>query len=352
MRRNNQQRERLNMSNFVKLFAYGAAAVAATAVAAGAASAQSGNYYAGKRVSVVIGYAAGGTADTDGRLVAQFLGRHIPGQPTMIVQNQPGAGGLAAINNAYNVAPPDGLAIYQLGSGHYLQQLAGSSAVKFDLSKMPVLGSWTRSTYALIVRTDKFKSIEDIRKAATPPAIGTQGLGTGTYLFSLVWQNALGIKLNMIHGYESAAQDLAIERGEIDGRTNTTESIVRTRPQWLSSGFAHVLAVSGTERDPLIPDAPTVRELVPNPGALFETINEGLSAARPYVLPPKTPDAQVATLRKAWNDMLADQEFVAALEKSKFKFLPVKGEELEAFYRRVIAETPAEVIDILKASLK
>jgi tripartite-type tricarboxylate transporter receptor subunit TctC len=339
------------MSDFVKLFAYGAAAVAVTAVAAGSASAQS-NYYAGKRVSVVIGYAAGGTADTDGRLVAQFIGKHIPGNPTIIAQNQPGAGGLASINHAYNVAPPDGLAIYQLGSGHYLQQLAGSSVVKFDISKMPVLGSWTRSTYALVLRTDKFKSIEDIRKSATPPAIGSQGLGTGTYLFSLVWQNALGIKLNMIHGYESAAQDLAIERGEIDGRTNTTESLMRGQSHWLSDGFAKVLAVSGTERDPLIPDAPTVRELVPNPGALFETINEGLSAARPYVLPPKTPDAHVVTLRKAWNDMLADQEFVAALEKRKFKFLPVKGEELEAFYRRVIADTPAEVVDILKANFK
>lgn len=338
------------MSKSIKLFAYGAAAAVA-AVAAGSASAQS-NYYAGKRVSVVIGYAAGGTADTDGRLVAQFIGKHIPGQPTIIAQNQPGAGGLASINHAYNVAPPDGLAIYQLGSGHYLQQLAGSSVVKFDISKMPVLGSWTRSTYALVLRTDKFKSIEDIRKSATPPAIGTQGLGTGTYLFSLVWQNALGIKLNMIHGYESAAQDLAIERGEIDGRTNTTESIMRGQSHWLSDGFAKVLAVSGTQRDPLIPDAPTVPELVAKPGALFETINEGLSAARPYVLPPKTPAAQVATLRKAWNDMLADQEFVAALEKRKFKFLPVKGEELESFYRRVIADTPAEVIDTLKASLK
>ena len=341
------------MSKFITGYALGTtAALAATVAAVGSAWAQSDNYYTGKRLSVVIGYAAGGTADTDGRLVAQFLGKHIPGHPTIIAQNQPGAGGLAAINTAYNVAAPDGLAIYQLGSGHYLQQLAGSSVVKFDLTKMPVLGSWTRSTYALVMRTDKFKSIEDIRKASTPPAIGTQGLGTGTYLFSLVWQHALGIKLNMIPGYESAQQDLAIERGEIDGRTNTTESIVRSRPQWLSSGFAKVLAVSGSERDPLIPDAPTVRELVANPGALFETINEGLSAARPYVLPPKTPSAQVVTLRKAWNDMLGDQEFIAELERRKFKFIPVKGEQLEAFYRRVVADTPAEVIDIIKSNFK
>jgi len=340
------------MLRLVNALACSVVVMAGSLAVSGAAKAQSDNYYAGKRVNVVIGFSVGGTADADGRLIAQFLGRHIPGKPNVVAQNMPGAGGLTSINTAYNVAQPDGLSLYQLGSGHYLQQLAGSSVVRFDISKMPVLGSWTRSTYALIVRTDKFKSLEDIRKSPTPPAIGTQGLGTGTYLFSLVWQHALGIKLNLVSGYEGAAQDLAIERGEIDGRTNTTETISRANPHWLRDGFVQVIAVSGNQRDPLIPDAPTVRELVANPGPLFETIDEGLSAARPYVLPPNTPPAHVATLRKAWNDMMADKDFVNELEKRKFKFIPVKGEELEAFYKRVIADTPAEVIDILKANFK
>lgn len=176
--------------------------------AVGSADAQS--YYEGKRISVVIGFAAGGTADTDGRLIAQHLGKHIPGNPTLIAQNEPGAGGIKSINMAYNVAAGDGLAIYQLASGHYLQQLAGSSVVKFDLSKMPILGSWTRTTYALAVRADKFKSIEDIRNAKEPPKIGSQGIGTGTYLYTVGWQSALGIKFKVITGYESAEQDLAV----------------------------------------------------------------------------------------------------------------------------------------------
>lgn len=326
--------------------------VAAAATGLSAGFAQGADFYAGKRISLIIGFATGGTADTDGRLIAQHLAKHIPGHPNIIVQNMPGAGGLNAINTAYNVAAPDGLSIYQLGSGHYLQQLAGSKSVKFDVAEMPVLGSWTRSTYALLVRADKFKSIDDIRNAKEPPRIGTQGLGTGTYLFSLVWQHALKIKFKMVTGYESAQQDLAIERDEIDGRTNTTESILRSRPDWLEKGFAQILVVSGTTRDKLTPNVPTVGELVADPGPLFATINEGLSAARPYVLPPKTLPERVQVLRSAWNAMLKDKEFIADLEKRKFKFNPVDGIALEAFYKRVMTSTPKEVVDILKTSLK
>ena len=315
-------------------------------VASSPAAAQ--NYYQGKRVNVVIGFASGGTADTDGRLIAQHLGRHIPGHPNMVAQNEPGAGGIKSINMAYNIAPPDGLNIYQLASGHYLQQLAGSSVVKFDLSKTPVLGAWTRTNYALAIRSDKYKSIEDIRNSKQPPRIGSSGIGTGTYLYTVGWQSALGIKFQLITGYESAEQDLAVERGEIDGRTNSVESIVRSRPHWIEKNFAPIVVISGTERDPMVPNVPTVYELNPNPGPYFETINEGLAVARPYILPPATPPERVAELRQAWQAMLADKDFIADVARLKFNFVPTSGEKLEAFYKKVIAETPPDVIAFLK----
>lgn len=306
------------------------------------------SYYEGKRINIVVGFKPGGSADSDARLIAQHLARHIPGKPNIVVQNEPGAGGIKSINLAYNVAPPDGLSIYQLASGHYLQQLAGSSVVKFDLSKMPILGGWTRTTYALAVRSDKFKSIEDLRNAKEPARIGSQGIGTGTYLYTVGWQKALGIKFNVITGYESTEQDLAVERGEIDGRTNSAEGIMRSHPHWITKNFAPILVVAGTTRDPLVPDVPTVYELNPNPGPYFETINEGLSVARPYALPPKTPQDRVATLRKAWQDMLNDEVFVAEVKKRKWNFVPTPGEKLEAFYKKVIAETPPDVVAVLK----
>lgn len=335
------------MTTGVWRWASGFVSCAALALMAGSPTAAQ-NYYQGKRVNVVIGFAAGGTADTDGRLIAHHLGRHIPGNPNMVAQNEPGAGGIKSINMAYNIAPPDGLNIYQLASGHYLQQLAGSSVVKFDLSKTPVLGAWTRTSYALAIRSDKYKSIEDIRNSKQPPRIGSSGIGTGTYLYTVGWQSALGIKFQLITGYESAEQDLAVERGEIDGRTNSVESIVRSRPHWIEKNFAPILVISGTERDPMVPNVPTVYELNPNPGPYFETINEGLAVARPYILPPATPPERVVELRKAWQEMLADKAFIADVERLKFNFVPTSGEKIEAFYKKVIAETPPDVVAFLK----
>lgn len=339
---------RANIGRASRRYASGLLSCAAVLIAASFPAVAQSSFYEGKRVSIVIGFKAGGTADADGRLIAQHLGKHIHGNPTLIAQNEPGAGGIKSINIAYNVAPPDGLSIYQLASGHYLQQLAGSSVVKFDLSKMPILGAWTRTTYALAVRADKYTSIEDIRNAKEPPRIGSQGIGTGTYLYTVGWQKALGIKFQVITGYESAEQDLAVERGEIDGRTNSAEGIMRSHPHWITKNFAPIVVVSGAERDPLVPNVPTVYELNPNPGAYFETINEGLAVARPYALPPNTPPERVAMLRQAWNAMLQDETFQADVKKRKFNFVPTSGEKLEAFYKKVISGTPPEVVAFLK----
>ena len=159
-------------------------------------------------------------------------------------------GGIKSINVAYNAAPPDGLSIYQLASGHYLQQLAGSSVVKFDLSKMPILGAWTRTTYALAVRADKFKSIEDIRNAKEPPLIGSQGIGTGTYLYTVGWQSALGIKFKVITGYQGGnAINLAMEKGEVQARNNTWSSWKVTKPAWIKLRRAPVVWNEVTRED-------------------------------------------------------------------------------------------------------
>ncbi|MFM2130705.1 MAG: hypothetical protein RL477_2251, partial [Pseudomonadota bacterium] len=291
----------------------------------------------------------GGTADADGRLIARHLPNHIPGNPAFVVRNMPGAGGIKAVNLAYNVAKADGLAIYQLASGHYIQQLTGSKAVQFDISKMPILGAWTRSQYALIVRTDKFKSIEDMRKSKTPVNIATSGIGTGTYLYTIVWQKALGINFRLITGYDSAEQDLALERGEVDARTNSARGAKKGHPEWFQKDQMRVLAVGGPERDPLVPEARTVKEINPNPGAFFEAVNEGLSVARPYALSPGTPAENMKVLRGAWAKMLADKAFLDEVEKRGWDFVPTSYDRLESFYSKVIKETPPEVVTELKA---
>lgn len=304
--------------------------------------------YEGKRINLIVGFAPGGSADLDGRMVGQYLAKHVAGHPNIVVQNMPGAGGLKAINMAYNAAVPDGLTVYQLASAHYLQQLAGSSTVQFDLSKMPILGAWTRSSYVLVVRSDKFKSIDEMRAAKEPPIIATQGIGTGTYIYTIAWQRALGLNFKLVTGYGSAEQDLAIERGEVDGRTNSAKGIFESNPHWITANFAPPLVQGGPVKDPLIPNVPTVQELNPNPGAFFDTINEGLSVARPYVLPPGTPADRLEALRQGWEAMLKDKDFIAEAERRGFEFVPTPHQQVEAFYKRVISQAPPEVVSILQ----
>jgi tripartite-type tricarboxylate transporter receptor subunit TctC len=318
---------------------------ASLSAAALAAHANAADFYEGKRINIIVGFASGGSADGDGRLIARYLGRHIPGNPTIIVQNMPGAGGLKAINLAYHGTNPDGLTIYQLASAHYIQQLVGSNAAQFDLSKMPILGAWTRSTYVLVV-SDKYKTIEDMRNAKEPIIIGSEGMGSGTYVFTVAWQRALGIKFKLITGYGSAERTLAVERGEIEGRTETVGNIVRGDP--LARKKAPPRVQSGTTRSPLMTDVPTVYEVNPNPGAFFEAINEGLSVSRPYVLSPGTPPDRLAVLRTAWQDMLKDPTFISEIDKQGWEFVPTPYDQVESFYKKVIKDTPPDVIEELK----
>ena len=320
------------------------AALASLAVASSVSAAP---FYEGKTITLTVAFAPGGTADADGRIIAQHLARQIDGSPKIIVQNLPGAGGIKAINMAYQVAKPDGLSIFQLASGHFLQQLAGSDAVKYDLSKMPILGAWLRSTYVLTVRTSTgIKTVEDIRKASTPLQVGTQGLGTGTYIYTVAWQKALGIKFKLVTGYEGNEQTLALERGEIDARTDLASAILQ-RAENLRT-LAPPIVQNGPAHDPVLPNVPTVQDLNPNAGIFWDTVNPALSMDRPYVLPPNTPAARVAELRAAWGKMLKDSAFREEAERRHWAIVPTPAEEVEAFYKKAAASTPPDVIKELQ----
>ena len=325
----------------------GAALASLALVAMGASSVSAAPFYEGKTITLTVAFAPGGTADQDGRMIAQYIARQLDGNPKVVVQNVPGAGGIKAINMAYQIAKPDGLSIYQLASAHFLQQLAGSDAIKFDLSKMPFLGAWLHSTYVLSVRAATgMKTVEDIRKAKAPLQIGTQGLGTGTYIYTVAWQQALGIKFKLVTGYEGNEQTLAVERGEIDGRTDTASSVMQRSADWRR--LAPPLVQNGPERDPLLADVPTVNDINPNPGVFWDTINSALSMDRPYVLPPNTDPARVAELRKAWDKMLKDPAFAADAEKRHWTIVPTSYDKAESFYKKAAAATPPDVIKELQ----
>jgi len=264
------------------------------------------------------------------------------------VQNRPGGGGVRAINYAYNDAKKDGLSVFQLGSAHYLQQLAGSKAVKFDVSKMPILGAWTKTTYVLAIRNDKYASIDAIRKAKVAPKIADKGTGSGTAVMTVAWQKGLNIKLDILPGYGSSESNLAVERGEADGRTNGVSGMLRRTPHWVKKNFAPPLVQAGPKRDSRIPNVPTVYDLNPNPGKFYKTVNQGLSFARPYAMPPGTPAPQVKALRAAWENMLKSEAFQKDIKKRKFNFVPTSHDEVENFYKEVVADVSPDVVKTLK----
>src|ERR671935_459976 len=183
--------------------------------------------FAGKPITIVVGYKPGGGYDATARMVARHLPQHIPGKPTVIVQNMPGGNSIIAANQVYNVAKPDGLTIGTFNRNLPIAQLTRVAGVKFDITKFAWIGSAANETTILAIRDDlPYKTFQDLRKAKEPVVIGSTGPGANTYDFPLLLKDLLGVKFKIVSGYSSSADImLAVERKEVDGRAGSYTSI-------------------------------------------------------------------------------------------------------------------------------
>jgi len=316
--------------------------------------AQTEPFYKGKTVTIVTGFSTGSIFDLVARATAQYWGKHIPGNPNVIVQNMPGAGSVVAANYVYGVAKPDGLNIGSISSGIYSDQLVGRKEVQYDWAKFSWIGSSDQTNQILLVRADTaYKSLEDIRKAAEPPRCGAMGTGTATYYIPKLMEDVLGAKIQVVTGYPGAPEiDLAIEKGERHCRGGTVEAIFGREPgrTWVKTGFVKVLVQSGTERDPRLPDSPTIweimdKEKLPESSKRLATLV--LAAGffgRPIVGPPgMAPDRQ-KILRETYLKTMTDPDFSTEAKKRRWELTPVSGEKLEARAKEVIGQVsvPAE----------
>ena len=188
-------------------------------------------FYQGKTVKIVVGFTSGGFYDRWSRLLARYVPKYIPGNPEMIVQNMPGAGGLIAANHLYGVAAPDGLTLGMLSYGMYLDQLVGRKEVQYDVRKFNWIGSPERSDVLLYMRSDApYKSLEDIRKATTPPKCGSTGTAGTDYILARLLEETLGLKINTVLGYPGGSEiDLAVEKGEVQCRRPDRRAVFRPR---------------------------------------------------------------------------------------------------------------------------
>ena len=336
------------------------AMIASIVLFSGPAHATTHEFYKGKTIKIVVGFLAGDVYDLWARLYAQHMPKHIPGKPDIIVQNMTGAGSMIAANHVYSVAKPDGLTFGSALPALYFDQLIGRKEVQFDYAKFVWIGSPVQNEHQMYMRSDApYKTIEDIRKATVPPKCGTTGTGSTGYYIPKLMEEALGTKFNLVTGYQGGQDiDLAVERGELHCRAFTIEAFFAREPflTWRKKGFVRNVVQSGRTRDPKLPDTPTIYELMDQyktPEATRRLANVVLAAGavgRPLVATPGIPPERVTVLRDAFNKMLKDPEFLAEIERRKYELQPVKGEDLEAMAKEVIAQPP-DVVERMRKLL-
>ena len=337
-----------------------AIAILATTALPAAAQAPA-DFYKGKSVNVVVGYGPGGGYDVYARLLARFYGKHMPGTPNIVVQNMPGAGSMVMANYMYNVAPKDGTSFGIFARNiPLISVLGGNNAVKYDARKYTWLGSmssYEEDAYLMWVRKDaKVKTLADIqKKGGEPVVLGGTGEGATGNDVPIILRETLGLNIKQIVGYpDSNALFLAIERGEVDGRTTDLSSVKTNRPDWLKpNSYMHTLMQFGrATRHPEFPNVPTARELATDDKAraLIELTELPYVLSRPFVAPPNLPADRAAALQKAFLDACKDAELNAEAQKLGIGITPIDGKAVLALIDK-IAATPQADLDRVRALL-
>ncbi len=333
-----------------------AAALTATLLlgATSQAGAQSAaDFYRGKRINLVIGYGSGGGYDTYARLLARFIGEHIPGTPTVVSQNMPGAGSRGAANWLANVAPKDGTVIAMLSQSTPTDQALGQPGIQFDVRRFNWIGNMVVVNNILFVwAATGIRTLDDAK--ARQVAVGSTGASSPSVLYPQVSNNLLGTKFKIVAGYPGGGDiNLAVERGEVDGRgSDSWASMKANNPNWIKDHKVNILFQVGPRREHDL-DAPLWSEFAKTDEQrqILEVLSGDVAVGRPILTAPDVPAERVAALRKAFDDTLKDPKFLAAAAQAKMDMNPIGGEELQKIVTRIVSPSP-EVIAKVKEAIK
>jgi tripartite-type tricarboxylate transporter receptor subunit TctC len=305
------------------------------------------DFYRGKNLNLIVGYSSGGGYDTYTRILARHLGKHIPGNPAIVVQNMPGAGSLKLANYLYNVAPKDGLTFGTFSRGMAMEPLIGGTNVQFDATKFTWLGSGTNETSVFVAwHTSPVKTWDDI--VTKPFTVGGEGSGSDPDIYALLLKNAFGAKLRLISGYPGTAEiAIALERGEVDTRASWSWTSLKTlRPQWIAEKKVNLPVQLSLVKGADLQDVPLVTEFArtDRQRQMLKVILSRQEMARPYAAPPGLPPERAAALRKAFDDAWADPELIAEMKARGQEVNPVSGAEIDRLLAELYA-TPKDVVD-------
>ena len=315
-----------------------------------------GNFYEGKTVRFVVGFPAGGGYDAYTRAIARHMGKHIPGNPTMVVDNMPGAGSMISANHTFKVAKPDGLTIGHFIGGLFLQQLLGKPGIEFDSLKFEYVGVPAQDNF--VIGVHKSTGITDVEKwLASKQVIKFGGVasGSGSDDIPNVLKATIGLPLQLVSGYKGTADvRLAFNSGEVAGISNSWESTKSTWRKEIESGDMRIVLQATLKPHPEFPKLPMALNLAQSDEAkrLIATVARVHGATvRPYVLPPGTPKDRVQILRKAFMDSMKDPDFLAEAKKASLDINPDDGAALEQNVKEIFKLEPdliAKLKDILK----
>jgi tripartite-type tricarboxylate transporter receptor subunit TctC len=312
------------------------------------------SFYKGRTVTIDIGYSTGGGYDLYARVLARHLGDHIPGQPSVVPQNMPGAGSLKVVNYLANVAPKDGTVIATFARGMAMQPLFDKTGIEFDAQKLNWIGSITNEVSVCAFRANTgIKTWQDMLTRSY--TVGGTGSGSDTDVFPDVLRHMFHMKIKLVTGYPGGSDViLAMERGEIDGRCGWSWSSVKSTKFDLYKKKEIVIPVQlALKKHPDLPDVPLVTEETKDPKELaaLKLIFGRQSVARPYATAPGVPADRVAALRKAFDDTMKDPAFLAEAEKTKLEVEPVPGQEVQDLVAELYQSSP-EVVKIAAEAVK
>jgi tripartite-type tricarboxylate transporter receptor subunit TctC len=294
---------------------------------------QAQSFFEGKTMRIIVGFSAGGGYDTYARAIGRHLGKHIPGNPTVIVDNMTGAGSLISANHLYKAAKPDGLTMAHFSGSLFMGQVLGQQGIEFDAKQFEFIGAAVgEGVVCGLTKASGITSVDKWMASKTPVKLGGNAPGVTPDNAARIVKAALGLPIQVITGHKgTSAIRLSIESGELAGACWSWQSMKVTWRNALENGDAVVVLQAVAKPFPDLPNVPLAINLAKTDEArrlLKVGIQDAAAYARPFVLPPGTPKERIELLRKAFHDTLKDKEFLAEAEKAKLMLDPITGDEL------------------------
>jgi tripartite-type tricarboxylate transporter receptor subunit TctC len=308
-------------------------------------------FYKGKTINFYIGYTAGGTYDLYARLVARFMGEHIPGKPVILPRNMPGSGGHIAAGYVDSVVQPDGTSFATADSALVLEQITGNKSLRFDTGKLQYIGNPIVTNNVMVTwYKSGIHSIDDAkRRDVTMGATGTDNPGAQ---YPRAANELLGTRFKLIYGYPGSSDlNIAMENGEIEGRgSNDWVGWKATKPDWVTQHKIIVLAQIGLTKEKDLPEVPLLMDLAANDSdhAVLRVLSAPVTLSKQIFTSPGVPQERVDALRKAFDETVKDPEFLAEAARERLDINPVSGAEMQKLVGDMIADTPKAVADRLR----